>query len=77
MTNLEKDKMNELKQCASDYGVEMSFCIGFPKSKDMASPDPKVRQAGIDYSKRMIEAAEYYGRQNTLGHPVLLVALSL
>ena len=61
MTNLEKDKMNELKQCASDYGVEMSFCIGFPKSKDMASPDPKVRQAGIDYSKRMIEAAEYMG----------------
>lgn len=61
MTNLEKNKMDELKACAQDCGIEMSFCIGFPKEKDMASPDANVRKAGIEHSKKMIEAVNYMG----------------
>lgn len=61
MIEMNKEKMNDLKHCAADYGMEMSFCIGFPSSKDMASPDAKVRQAGIDYSKHMIDACAYMG----------------
>ena len=61
MTNFDKSKMNDLKHCADDYGIEMSFCIGFPRSKDMASEDPRIREAGIEHSKRMIEAVHYMG----------------
>lgn len=61
MTKLEKSKMDDLKKCAEDYGVELTFCIGFPKSKDMSSEDAAVREAGIDHSKRMIEAVHYMG----------------
>lgn len=61
MTNLDKPRMNELKQLAADLGVEMTFCIGFPREKDMSDPDPKLREAGIDYSLRMIEAVHHMG----------------
>lgn len=61
MISMDREQMNDLKHCASDYGIEMSFCIGFPASKDMSSPDAAVRQAGIDYSKRMIDACAYMG----------------
>lgn len=61
MVNLDYKKMTELKKCAEDHNIDMSFCIGFPKSKDMAGEDAKVRQAGIDYSKRMIEAVHFMG----------------
>lgn len=50
------DKMNELKKCAEDHGIEMSWCIGFPKEYDMASEDPSVRRRGIEYTKHMLEA---------------------
>lgn len=50
------EKMNDLKKCAGDYGVEMSWCIGFPKEYDMASEDPSVRRKGIEYTKHMLEA---------------------
>lgn len=61
LTNLEYDRMSELKKCSEQYGVEMNFCIGFPKAKDMASPEASVRKAGIEYSKRMIEAVSFMG----------------
>lgn len=61
MTSLNRTKMDDLKKCAKDNGIEMSFCIGFPKSKDMASADRSVREAGIEHSKRMIEAVHYMG----------------
>lgn len=61
MVQFDTKKMDALKHCAEDNGIELSFCIGFPKSKDMSSADPAVRRAGIDYSKKMIEAAHYMG----------------
>lgn len=61
MTSLNRTKMDELKKRSEDCNVELSFCIGFPASKDMASPDKAVREAGIEYSKRMIEAVHYMG----------------
>lgn len=61
MTSPDKGKMDELKKCAADSGIELSFCIGFPKSKDMASPDKAVREAGIEHSRRLLEAVHYMG----------------
>ncbi len=61
MVQMDRSRMDELKTCAEDNGVEMSFCIGFPQSKDMASEDPNIRQAGIEHSKRMLESVNYMG----------------
>lgn len=49
-------KMNDLKKCAEDNGIEMSWCIGFPKEYDMASENTAVRRKGIEYTKHMLEA---------------------
>lgn len=61
MVDFDKPKMDELKKCAEDNGIELSFCIGFPESKDMSSPDPAIRQAGIDFSKKILKAVHYMG----------------
>jgi D-psicose/D-tagatose/L-ribulose 3-epimerase len=53
--------MDELIEVSKETNVELNFCIGFPKSKDMASADPAIRQAGIDYTKRILEAVHYMG----------------
>lgn len=56
VTSMDIPKMNELKKCAEDYGVEMSWCIGFPREYDMASENPAVRRRGIEYTRHMLEA---------------------
>ncbi len=61
MVDLDKKKIGELLKASRDYDVELSFCIGFPKSKDMSSSDAAVRRAGIEHSKRMIEAVSLAG----------------
>ena len=53
---LDLPKMDELKKCAEDHGIEISWCIGFPKKYDMASEDEAVRRQGIEYTKHMLEA---------------------
>jgi D-psicose/D-tagatose/L-ribulose 3-epimerase len=61
MTDLEAAPMAELRKFAADAAMELSFCIGFPREKDMASPDPDIRQAGIEHTLRMIEAVHRMG----------------
>lgn len=67
MVNLDYKRMDELKACAKDHNMDMVFCIGFPSSKDMASADPAVRKAGIEYTKNMIKAANYMGSDTLSG----------
>ncbi|MDR2528899.1 MAG: sugar phosphate isomerase/epimerase [Synergistaceae bacterium] len=67
MIELDKNRMSELKKCAEDNNVELTFCIGFPREKDMSSPDADVRAAGINYSKRMIEAVHHMGAEMLSG----------
>lgn len=61
MTDLDDRLMQDLKNHAADQAIEMSFCIGFPREKDLASPDPTIRKAGIEHSRRMIEAVHRMG----------------
>lgn len=55
IADMDITKMSELKKCAQDYGMELSWCIGFPKQYDMANEDEGIRRKGIEYTKRMIE----------------------
>jgi D-psicose/D-tagatose/L-ribulose 3-epimerase len=61
MMELDKVKMKELKTVAEAHNVELTICIGFPKEMDMSSEDAGVRQAGIEYTKRMLEAVHFMG----------------
>ncbi|MGD1816167.1 MAG: sugar phosphate isomerase/epimerase family protein [Pleomorphochaeta sp.] len=61
MVEMNKSKMKDLKKEADDLGMDLSFCIGFPKSKDMSSLDSNIRSAGIEWSKKMLEAVHYMG----------------
>lgn len=61
MTNLDDRSMLDLKNFAQDQAIELSFCIGFPREKDLSSPDPAIRAAGIEHSRRMIEAVQRMG----------------
>jgi D-psicose/D-tagatose/L-ribulose 3-epimerase len=56
MTELNEHKMKDLKQCADDNGLEMSYCIGFPQDYDMASEDETIRRHGIEYTCKMLKA---------------------
>lgn len=61
MVELNKTKMQSVKDCAAERNIELSFCIGFPKEKNLASPNPNIREAGIEYSKHIIEAVQFMG----------------
>jgi D-psicose/D-tagatose/L-ribulose 3-epimerase len=52
---LPKFKRDELKKAAQDKGMEITYCIGFPKDKDMASEDEVIRRNGIEYAKKTLE----------------------
>lgn len=56
--NMNIAKMDELKKYADDNGIEMSYCIGFPKEYDMANENPAVRRNGIEYTKKLLQAIQ-------------------
>jgi len=54
-------KLDELKEAAQDKGMEITYCVGFPRNKDMASEDTAIRKSGIEYAKRTLETIHYMG----------------
>ena len=54
-----KNKLDEIKKAADDRGLELTYCIGFPKDKDMASEDASVRRAGIRYARKILDVIHY------------------
>lgn len=67
IVNLDKTRMNELKHISQACGVELSFCIGFPKEQDMSSSDPATRERGVEFSKRIMEAVSFMGGKTLSG----------
>lgn len=62
---LPKQRLVEIAKTAEDNGIELTYCIGFPQDKDMASPDEKIRSEGVEFAKRLLECV------NTMGGRVL------
>lgn len=58
---MSRSKLDELKKTAEDRGIEITYCVGFPKDKDMAGEEPEVRRKGIEYAKKTLEAIHYMG----------------
>jgi D-psicose/D-tagatose/L-ribulose 3-epimerase len=48
-------KKQELKTVADDIGLTISCCIGLKPEYDFASPDPSVRDRGVEYTKRLLD----------------------
>jgi len=51
-------EIDELKTVSKDLGLIISSNIGPPKDKDVASPDPAVREAGIKFLTDIMKAMD-------------------
>jgi len=50
-----------------DHGLATSACVAISSDRDLIHPDPTVRQTGMTYVHRCIEAAEKLGAENLVG----------
>lgn len=54
-----KKNLTELRKFAEDKNIELTYCIGFPEDKDLASEDYSVRRNGIEYAKKTLEVIHF------------------
>lgn len=59
VTNMNLAQRDRLKDAARREQIELTFCIGLPAQYDIASEEPAVRRAGIDFLKRNAEMLQY------------------
>jgi len=51
--------MDEIKKCASDYNIELTYSLGLDPKYDVSSSDVAIRQGGIEYLQRIVERVGY------------------
>ena len=59
LLDMDKSRMDEVRQAAKDNGIELTYSLGLNPKYDVASPDAKVREGGIEYLKRIVERSGY------------------
>ena len=59
LLEMDKSRMDEVRQAAKDNGIELTYSLGLNPKYDVASPDAKVREGGIEYLKRIVERIGY------------------
>ena len=59
LLDMDKSRMDEIRQAAMDNGIELTYSLGLNPKYDVASPDAKVREGGIEYLKRIVERIGY------------------
>ena len=59
LLDMDKSRMDEVRQAAKDNGIELTYSLGLNPKYDVASPDAKVREGGIEYLKRIVERIGY------------------
>ena len=59
LLEMDKSRMDEVRQAAKDNGIELTYSLGLNHKYDVASPDAKVREGGIEYLKRIVERIGY------------------
>ena len=52
-------RMDEIKKCASDYHIELTYSLGLDPQYDVSSDNPSIRQGGIEYLQRIVERVGY------------------
>lgn len=61
IVTMTSDGQRALKSMADEEGLTLSYGIGLQKPYDVASLDESVRQRGLDFMKRMIDAVANMG----------------
>jgi len=56
IADMAPDARRRLRDASRETGIPMSCCIGLPPSSDLASPNPKVRAAGVGHLARIADA---------------------
>lgn len=59
LLDMDKSRMDEVRQAAKDNGIELTYSLGLNPKYDVASPDAKVGEGGIEYLKRIVERIGY------------------
>ncbi|MBN2635214.1 MAG: sugar phosphate isomerase/epimerase [Prolixibacteraceae bacterium] len=52
-------RMDEIKSCASDHNIELTYSLGLDPQYDVSSSDATIRQGGIEYLQRIVERVGY------------------
>lgn len=55
LLDMSKETLLELKKCADDCGIEMTYSLGLDPRYDVSSADEKIRKGGILYLQRIVE----------------------
>ena len=58
LLEMDKSRMDEVRQAAKDNGIELTYSLGLNPKYDVASPDAKVREGGIEYLKRIVSGLD-------------------
>ena len=53
----------KVKRAAADLGLTVNLGYGLPEQYNIISPDPAVRQRGIDFSKKLIDLSNEAGAE--------------
>lgn len=61
VTNMSSSERDRLKSAAESESIELTYCIGLTSDYDIASPDPAVRKAGVDFLQRQARMMDYMG----------------
>jgi D-psicose/D-tagatose/L-ribulose 3-epimerase len=67
LVRMSDKEIDELKAVAKDANIEITSNIGPPKDKDVASADPGVRRAGIDFLTGIMKGMHRLGSRQLIG----------
>ena len=59
LLNMPQTELVSLHQMANDRGIELTYCIGFPQDRDLASESPSVRRAGMEYAIKILDIIHF------------------
>ncbi len=57
LLEMSDEKILDIKKCAEENGVELTFSLGLDKAYDISSDDEQVREKGIAYLTAIMEKA--------------------
>ncbi len=65
--NLDAPKLSDLGKRLDDIGLERTSVTVLSAETNLVSPDPAVRQAGVDYLKRVLDSSKALGSKMLVG----------
>ena len=54
-------RMDEIKNAAQEYGIELTYSLGLDKAYDISSEDESIRKGGIKYLTDIMKKVNYMG----------------